>query len=127
MGIFNRKIISTEIIDSYTDSKKSAGSSLVRGAVGGALLGPAGLLAGGLSGKNKNTQMTTFLIKYDDGSQETQIIKNKGLLYDTYIKFLKEENSSNSKYDELNKLKELLDKNIITKEEFEKEKQKILN
>lgn len=36
-------------------------------------------------------------------------------------------NGSNSKYDDLSKLKELLDSNIITQEEFEEEKKKILN
>lgn len=34
---------------------------------------------------------------------------------------------AHSKYDELEKLKKLLDNNIITKEEFENEKNKILN
>lgn len=36
-------------------------------------------------------------------------------------------NLKNNKYNELIKLKELLDKNIITKKEFEKEKKKILD
>ncbi len=36
-------------------------------------------------------------------------------------------NSMTSKYDELKKLKELLDSGVITQEEFEKEKEKILN
>ena len=35
--------------------------------------------------------------------------------------------ASNSKYDELDKLKELLDKDIITKEEFDKKKKDILD
>lgn len=88
MSILNRKIVSTEIIDTYTDSRKSASSSLIRGAIGGALFGRVGALAGGLSGKNKNTTHTTFLIKYDDGSQETQTVKNNSLFYNTYMKFL---------------------------------------
>lgn len=36
------------------------------------------------------------------------------------------ENNIDKKYNDLNKLKELLDNNIITKEEFEEEKKKIL-
>ena len=88
MGLFNKKIISTEIIGSYADSKKSATSSLVRGAVGGVLFGGVGALAGGLSGKNKVKEKTTFLITYDDGSQFTQTVENNGVLYNTYIKFL---------------------------------------
>lgn len=88
MSIFNKKIVSTEIIESYTDTNKSATSSLVRGAIGGALFGGAGLLAGSLSGKNKHTNMVTFLIKYNDGSQDTQTAKKGSLIYNTYIKFL---------------------------------------
>ena len=37
------------------DSRKSTSSSIVRGLIGGALLGPVGLIAGGVSGKNKKT------------------------------------------------------------------------
>ena len=40
---------------------------------------------------------------------------------------VKEEISFNVKYEQLLKLKELLDKDILTKEEFEQEKTKILN
>ena len=36
-------------------------------------------------------------------------------------------NKTISKYDELSKLKELLDKNVITQEEFEKKKKELLN
>lgn len=136
MGLFNRKIISVEILNSSVDSKKSATSSLMRGAVGGALLGPAGLLAGGLSGKNKMKQMTTFLIKYDDGYQMTQTVENNGLMFNTYMQLIKKQKSEvkqskketvNNKYDKLSKLKELLDSNAITQEEFQKEKEKILD
>lgn len=88
MGLFNKKIVSTEIIDSYNDSKKSASSTLIRGAIGGALFGGVGALAGGLSAKNKNTQHTTFLVKYDDGSQDVQTVKNGSLFYNTYMQFL---------------------------------------
>ena len=38
----------------------------------------------------------------------------------------KQKSSVDQKYSDLNKLKKLLDKDIITKEEFEKEKKKIL-
>ena len=88
MGFFNKKIVSTEIMDSHIDSRKSVSSSLIRGAIGGTLLGPAGLLAGGLSGKNKNSQMVTFLVKYSDGSSDIQTAKKGSLTYNTYIQFL---------------------------------------
>ena len=39
------------------ESKKSVGSAVVRGAIGGAILGPVGLAAGAVSGKNN--QKTT--------------------------------------------------------------------
>lgn len=39
----------------------------------------------------------------------------------------KDELNSNDKYDELKKIKELLDNGTLTQDEFEKEKQKILN
>lgn len=85
MGFFNKKIVSVELIGSSTDTRKSASSSLIRGAVGGALLGPAGLLAGGLSGKNKNTNQTTFLITYDDGTSMTRTVKNNGIEFNMYM------------------------------------------
>ena len=88
MGFFNKKIVSTEIMDSHIDSRKSVSSSLIRGTIGGTLLGPAGLLAGGLSGKNKNSQMVTFLVKYSDGSSDIQTAKKGSLTYNTYIQFL---------------------------------------
>ena len=149
MGIFNRKPISVEIVDTYADSRKKVGSTLIRGAVGGALLGGAGMLAGGLSGKNKIKNMTTFLIKYDDGTTETQTVKNNSFMYKTYMTMMNSleqygsgdvtitkkngkvvvdnnESSIGDKYDQLKKLKELLDDGAITKEEFEKEKETLL-
>ena len=88
MSVFNKKIVSVEILNAYTDTQKSASSSLVRGAVGGALFGAAGLLAGSLSGKNKTKNMTTFLIKYEDGSQETQTVKNNGVMFNMYMQIM---------------------------------------
>jgi hypothetical protein len=46
---------------------KSAASGVARGIVGGALLGPVGLLAGGLSAKNKSAY--TLAIQFKDGKQ----------------------------------------------------------
>ncbi len=79
-----KKIIKTIIVGQ--DSKKSTASTIGRGAIGGFLLGPVGLVGGALSGKNKNK--TTFLIIYDDGSRETMDVKNGSLLYKTYISYL---------------------------------------
>lgn len=59
------------IVNGSSDSRKKMGSSIMRGAVGGALLGPAGLVGGAVSGKNKVTNYTTFLVEYEDGHRET--------------------------------------------------------
>ena len=57
-----------------TDSRKSASSTAVRGAIGGAIAGPAGLIGGAASGKNKQT--TTFKIVYKSGKVEVKTVKN---------------------------------------------------
>lgn len=57
-----------------TDSRKSATSTAMRGAVGGALFGAAGLVGGAASGKNKQT--TTFKIVYKSGRVEVKTVKN---------------------------------------------------
>ncbi len=67
-------------------STKKAGSAIARGAVGGALLGPVGLVGGAVSAKNKDT--TTFLIEYKDGRRETKTVKNSDPDFKLYCKFL---------------------------------------
>lgn len=67
------------------ESRKSASSAIVRGAVGAAILGPVGLLAGA-SAKNKN--YTTFLVLYQDGTKETMTVKNGSGDYKTLAKYL---------------------------------------
>lgn len=71
-------------IDSYEliteEHRKSAVSGVTRGLVGGALLGPVGLLAG-LSAKNKGTHV--IAIKFTDGKQSLIEINEK--LYKTLI------------------------------------------
>ena len=49
------------------ETRKSAASGIARGIVGGALLGPVGLLAGGLYAKNKGT--VTLAIQFKDGGK----------------------------------------------------------
>jgi len=90
MGLF-KKIDYTEVVDTGIESKKSAGSSIVRGAVGGALFGGAGLIGGALSGKNKTKTMITFRIVFTDG---TETFKTCGLYdsyYSTLMKYLKKD------------------------------------
>ena len=76
------------IVGSNYDSNKKIGSSVIRGAVGGALLGPAGLVGGALSGKNKVTNETKFLIEYEDGHRETKTVDNNSSEFEKLCKYL---------------------------------------
>lgn len=67
------------------DSRKKVGSTVIRGAVGGALLGPVGLLAGA-SGKNKHT--TTFQVIYKNGQQKTVTVDNNSMAFKEYVRYL---------------------------------------
>lgn len=57
------------------EHRKSASSGVARGLVGGALLGPVGLLAGGLSAKNKGT--ITVAIMFKDGKRSLLEVDDK--------------------------------------------------
>ena len=76
------------IVGSTSDSRKKVGSSVVRGAVGGTLLGPVGLVGGALSGKNKVINETTFLIEYEDGHRETKKVDNNSYEFQKLCKYL---------------------------------------
>lgn len=84
----DKKIVKTTILNTINDSRKNAGSSLVRGAVGGALFGGVGVVAGAMSGKNKITSKTTFLIEYASGKKETKTVNNNNKEYLEYCKYL---------------------------------------
>lgn len=66
-------------------SRKKATSAISRGLIGGAILGPVGLLAGA-SAKLKET--TTFQIIYNNGSQKTVTVKNGSWAFKEYCKYL---------------------------------------
>lgn len=66
-------------------SRKKASSIIGRGLIGGAILGPVGLLAGA-SAKSKET--TTFQVIYNSGKQETVTVKNGSWLFKEYCKYL---------------------------------------
>lgn len=78
-----RYIIKTIIVSS--SSKKKASSAIGRAAIGGALLGPAGLLAG-TTAKSKDT--TTFQVIYNDGTQISDTVKNNSMQFKNYCRFL---------------------------------------
>ena len=71
VGLVKSKPMNKETVESYeliTDEHvKSAASGVTRGLVGGALLGPVGLLAGAMSGKNKGIYQVA--VQFKDGTK----------------------------------------------------------
>ena len=67
VGFGKNYYLTKDVVDSYeliTDEhRKSASSGVARGLVGGALLGPVGMLAGGLSAKSKGIYQIAVLFK----------------------------------------------------------------
>lgn len=57
------------------DHRKSAASGVARGLVGGALLGPVGMLAGGLSAKNKGVYQ--IAVQFKDGKRSLLEVDDK--------------------------------------------------
>lgn len=78
VGLGKKLYLNKDIIESYEviteEQRKSAASGIARGAVGAALLGPVGLLAG-LSAKNKGTY--NVAIKFKDGKNSLVEIDDK--------------------------------------------------
>ena len=74
---------SVESYELITDEhRKSATSGVARGLVGGALLGPVGMLAGGLSAKNKGIYQ--IAIQFKDGKKSLIEVDDK--IYKIIIK-----------------------------------------
>lgn len=74
------KVESYEVITD--EHRKSAASGVARGLVGGALLGPVGLLAGGISAKNKGTYI--LAISFKDGKKSLIEVNDK--IYKNIVK-----------------------------------------
>lgn len=64
------------------EHRKSAASGVARGLVGGALLGPVGMLAGGLSARNKGTY--TIAIQWADNRRSLIEVDDK--IYKAIVK-----------------------------------------
>lgn len=83
----NNLFLNKDNIETYEvitdDQRKSAASGIARGAIGAALLGPVGLLAG-LSAKNKGTY--NVAIKFKDGKNSLVEIDDK--VYKTLVKVM---------------------------------------
>ena len=78
--------LNTTTIESYeliTDEhRKSAKSGIARGLVGGALLGPVGMLAGGMSAKSKGIYQ--IALQFKDGKKSLIEVDDK--IYKAIIK-----------------------------------------
>lgn len=83
--MLNNEIDYTIIVSE--DNRKSVGSTVTRGAIGGALLGPIGLVGGALSGKNKTK--TTFTIVYKSGRREVVTVENDSKEFTKYAEYVR--------------------------------------
>lgn len=73
MNLDKNNVESYELITD--EHRKSAASGLTRGLVGGALLGPVGMLAGSLSAKNKGIYQ--IAIQFKDGKRSLLEVDEK--------------------------------------------------
>lgn len=75
---FTPLLLNKDSVESYElvteETRKSASSGIVRGAIGGFILGPVGFLAG-LSAKNKGTY--NVIINFKDGKKSLLEIDDK--------------------------------------------------
>lgn len=143
-------IIDYELLE---DGESITKGGLGRAVVGGALLGGVGAIVGGVTGKKKTKNLINSLkikVTVNDTNSPTTYInlintqtKASSFVYKVAYSSAQEilsifavitqskpqqEGSSNiSTADELLKLKQLLDEGILSKEEFDVEKNKILN
>lgn len=144
-----KDLISTELLED--DFVKISSGGLKRAIAGGLLFGGAGAIVGGVTGKKKTKSIIKSLkIKITIRDKNNPVIyvvlsktelKTSSLLYKGLIEtaqkiigtlecIINENNNitnSLSSADELMKLKELLDSGLLTQEEFNIEKKKILN
>lgn len=85
---FKKVKLNKDTVESYeliTDEhRKSAASGVARGIVGGAILGPVGMIAGGLSAKDKGTYQVA--VQFKDGTKS--LLKIDKLIYDRLIQDL---------------------------------------
>ena len=134
----NKEIRYAEIIDSsHIATSRTAGmSAFGRGLVGGAILGPLGMAAGVASASKKTSteDKTTFLIIYNDGTQKVETVSNTSYKYKIYINKIYDSRMNLPAYeddfsisDEIQKAKALYDEGLITFDEFQKIKDRIIN
>ena len=86
-------IVSTAIVNTTSKGKQRASvtSSVVRGAVGGAIFGPVGLVAGAVTPKKTTItkDMTvTFAILYESGRRNVETVKVGSKRYNELAKYI---------------------------------------
>lgn len=84
----HKTILKTMIVASDSNRHQKMGSSIIRGTIGGALLGPVGMISGAMSGKHKNDNTTTFLVLYEDGHKETIITETNSSEFKKLCQYL---------------------------------------
>ena len=87
-GFMKKLYLNKETVDTYevlnSESQKSMSSGIMRGLIGGAILGPVGALAGGVSAKNKNTYLVA--VQFKDGKRS--LLELEGVLYQALVQKL---------------------------------------
>lgn len=86
LGFNNVIELTSDYVESYElitdEQRKSASSGVGRGLIGGVLLGPLGMLAGGLSAKSKG--IYTVSIKFKNG--EESLLEVNDSIYKSIVK-----------------------------------------
>ncbi|MBR6521775.1 MAG: hypothetical protein IKT47_03825 [Oscillospiraceae bacterium] len=88
-----RTVVKTRFVDSShtatSSSQVKLGSAIARGAVGGLIGGPIGMVAGAVTAKKKNTvtehHTTTFMVYYKNGNRKADTVDNSSDLYKLYM------------------------------------------
>lgn len=126
--------IGYDIIEGQTTTKKKGG--ITRAVVGAAIAGPVGAVVGSTTAKEKvskepEQRIFYFNVKTYSGIKKISMLYHPNGLPEFLQKCIEEKNVNNSvqsnSIDEITKYKELLDKGIITEEEFSLKKKQILN
>ncbi|OGH04561.1 MAG: hypothetical protein A2W22_04825 [Candidatus Levybacteria bacterium RBG_16_35_11] len=129
-------------ISAETQGQITKGLSAGKAAAGLLLLGPIGALLGAAAGTKHDNRAMYVSISYEDSDGEesalileskkayeiasTLIEKRKNYYKNNNLPLVKENHTEGANYNDLEKLAELKDKGIITKEEFEQKKKQIL-
>lgn len=119
----------------WKEDKVVKGGGIARTMVGGAIAGPAGMLAGSASRTKDQSFATFFVVSPESQIEHTITIQcdyEMWLILQSFVSVKDTQNdvhpdSPTSNVEQLREFKQLLDEGVITQEEFEIKKQQILN